>query len=226
MNTALTNDYQEKDRVNDDINKEHLVSNSIHLREALQRGISARKRMTENNPVTSGGQYFYSEVVRGLRELLKPLGYEKKSTRNVELTINKNKGIAIYLCSGCEQTGNPSGVPQSNTDKGDFTLELFGLNYDNAHNLDLFPELLPQSNPKNKLNCDIWFFLHYFDKSNNKLKAELARPISYDNKGYVTRFDLENRIFIDMDYDENINIEPDFNDKIDFEVEEVSKTNV
>ncbi|MCL1056802.1 hypothetical protein L2729_02200 [Shewanella gelidimarina] len=226
MNSALTNNYLEQGRVNDDTNKEHLVSNIIHVREALLRGLSARKRMTENNPVTSGGQYFYGDVVRALRELLKSSGYEKESTRNVELTINKNKAIAIYLCSGCEQTGNPLGVPQSSTDKGDFTLELFGLNYDNAPNLDLFPELLPLSNPKNKLNCDIWFLLHNFDKSNNMLKAELTRPISYDKKGYVTGFDLENRIIIDMERDEIISIKPDFNEDIDFEIDEISKDNV
>ncbi|WP_414931878.1 hypothetical protein [Vibrio europaeus] len=227
MNTALTNHVLMLNQKNTaDANKEQLASYLVNIKEALQRGLSARKRMTENNPVTSGGQYFYSEVVRALRELLKPYGYEKESLRNVELTINRSEGIAIYLCSGCDQTGNASGVPQSSTDKGDFTLDLFALKYDDAPNLDLFPELLPQSEPTNKLNCDVWFLLHFFDKNNNKIRAELARPISYNKKGYVTGFDLDNRIIIDIDSEEIIDTEIDFNDEIDFDIEELSKNNV
>lgn len=227
MNTALTKHVLVPNQKNTvETNKEQLESHLVHIKEALQRGLSARKRMTENNPVTSGGQYFYSEVVRALRELLKPYGYERESIRNVELTINKNEGIALYLCSGCDQTGNSSGIPQSSTDKGDFTLDLFSLKYDDAPNLDLFPELLPQSDPKNKLNCDAWFLLHFFDKNNNKIKAELVRPISYNKKGYVTGFDLDNRIIIDIDSEEINDTEIDFNEEIDFDIEELSKNNV
>ncbi|HFQ5336108.1 TPA: hypothetical protein ACGVBC_002281 [Vibrio vulnificus] len=220
MNSALTNNsvvqHQPKSI---DTTKEHLVSNLMHITEAIHRGLSARKSMTANNPATSGGQYFYSEVVRALRELLKPVGYERESIRNVELTINKTEGIAIYLCGGCDQTGNLAGVPQSSRDKGDFTLDLFSLKYDDAPNLDLFPELLPQAKPQNKLNCEVWFLLHFFDKNNNNVKAELVKALSYNKKGYVTGFDLENRIIIDIDNNDIVDTEPDFNDEIDFDIE-------
>ncbi|EJG0325088.1 hypothetical protein CGI99_20195 [Vibrio parahaemolyticus] len=227
MNSALTNNAQtEKSNQVEDPQRAHLVSNLPHIREALQRGLSARKRMTENNPVTSGGQYFYGDTIRALRELLKPHGYVRESIRNVELTINKEEKIAIYLCSACEQTGNPAGFPQSITDKGDFTLDLLALKFEENLNYDLFPETLPESNTKNKLNCDVWFLLHNFDKNNNKLTAELARPVSYNKRGYVTGFDLENRIIIDMDNEEIVDSQVDFNDEIDFDIEEVSNDNV
>lgn len=227
MNSALTNNAQDQKNTEiKDINRTHLVTQLPHIKEALQRGLSARRRMTENNPVTSGGQYFYGDVTRALRELLKPFGYERESIRNVELTINKDEGIAIYLCSACDQTGKAAGVPQSITDKGDFTLDLFALKFEESLNYDLFPETLPKPNPKNKLNCDVWFLLHHFDKTNNKIAAELARPVSYNKKGYVTGFDLENRIIIDMDNEEIVDSEVDFNDEIDFDIEEVSNDNV
>ncbi|MHA7231481.1 hypothetical protein ACVT98_22765 [Vibrio campbellii] len=227
MTPALNDNsiVQTQNTSNDSI-REHLCSNLNLVKEALLRGLSVRRRITENNPLTSGGQLFYSEVVRALREELKPLGYERESLRNVELTINKEMGIAIYLCSGCDQTGNPAGVPQSSSEKGDFTLDLFALHYDDAPNLNLFPELLPQSNPKNKLNCDVWFLLHFFDKNNNKVMAELVRPLSYNKKGFVTGFDLDSRIIIDIESEEVTDTEVDFNDEIDFDIEEISKDNV
>lgn len=206
--------------------KEHLQPLLVHIKEALRRGLSARKRMTVNNPVTSGGQYFYSEVTRALRELLKPFGYERVSLRNVELTINKTEGVAIYLCGGCDQTGNEFGTPQSSTDKGEYTLDLLALKYDDLPNLDLFPELLPQVSPQNKLNSNVWFLLHNYDKNANKIKAELVKPISYNKKGYVTGFDLSSRIILDVDHTDISEITVDFNDKIDIEIEEISKANV
>jgi hypothetical protein len=227
MNSALNNNVQyELNNQNEDVNRAILVANLSQIKEALQRGLSARRRMTENNPVTSGGQYFYGDTIRALRELLKPYGYVRESIRNVELTINKDEGVAIYLCSACEQTGNSAGFPQSITDKGDFTLDLLNLKFEESLNYDLFPETLPESNSANKLNSDVWFLLHHFDKNNNKITAELARPVSYNKKGYVTGFDLENRIIIDMDNEEIVDSQVDFNDEIDFDIEEVSTDNV
>ncbi len=227
MNSALSNNIQNEQTLEvENTNRSHLIANIPHIKEALLRGLSARKRMTENNPLTSGGQYFYGDTIRALRELLKPYGYVRESIRNVELTINQEQGIAIYLCSACDQTGNSAGFPQSVTDKGDFTLDLLNLKFEESLNYDLFPETLPESNPNNKLNSEVWFLLHYFDKNNNKISAELVRPVSYNKRGYVTGFDLENRIIIDMDNEDIVDSQVDFNDEIDFDIEEVSNDNV
>ncbi|WP_275128797.1 hypothetical protein [Vibrio vulnificus] len=42
----------------------------------------------------------------------------------------------------------------------------------------------------------------------------------------MTGFDLENRIIIDMDNEEIVDSQVDFNDEIDFDIEEVSNDNV
>ncbi|BBC40494.1 hypothetical protein PDPE_1-01334 [Photobacterium damselae subsp. piscicida] len=191
------------------------------LIEALTRGLSARRSMTSNNPATSGGQYFYSETTRALRELLSPQGYKRESIRNVELTVNEELGVAIYLCGGCDQTGLENGRPQSSYDKGDFTLELFGLHQHETPNLDLFPDLLPTRRTQNSLKCEIWFLVHHIDKVDNSIRAELSRPVSFNSKGYVTGFDLENRIIIDMDKLVTFDSKVDFNDEIDINIEEI-----
>jgi len=191
------------------------------LKEALFRGLSARRTMTENNPLTSKGQYFYSEAVRALRELLATNGYEKISVRNVELCINKEIGVAIYLCGGCSQTGLANGYPQSIYSKGDFLLDLFGLHRHESPNLDLFHELLPTINNQNNLKCDIWFLLHHIDKNDNSIRAELCKAKSHDNRGFVTGFDLDNRIIIDMTTQLVIPKEPDFSPEVDFDIDEL-----
>lgn len=42
----------------------------------------------------------------------------------------------------------------------------------------------------------------------------------------MTGFDLENRIIIDMDNEDIVDSQVDFNDEIDFDIEEVSNDNV
>ncbi|MBP2699507.1 hypothetical protein [Photobacterium lucens] len=194
------------------------------LRTALLRGLSSRRSMTKNNPKTGGGQYFYNETVRALRELLKDKGFVGESIRNIELTINQDLGVAIYLCSGCNQTGLKNGTPQSKTSKGDFTLDLFNLNQIESPNYDMFEELIPKKQANNAINCEIWFLLHYFNKDNNSLMAELTKPISFNSKGYVTGFDRENRIIIDLDINKPIDIDDStltqsFNADIDIPIE-------
>ena len=56
--------------------------------------------------------------------------------------------------------------------------------------------------------------------------AELVRPLSYNKKGFVTGFDLDSRIIIDIESEEVTDTEVDFNDEIDFDIEEISKDNV
>lgn len=219
-------EYQEEEEILS-VKEEKLQSLNLQeeiLRTALLRGLSSRRSMTKNNPLTSGGQYFYSETIRALRELLKDKGFVGESIRNIELTINRDLGVAIYLCTGCKQTGLKNGTPQSKTDKGDFTLNLFNLNQIESPNYDMFQDLIPKKQINNAIKCEIWFLLHYFNKDNNTLMAELTKPISFNSKGYVTGFDSKNRFIIDIDMNKPIDIDDStltqsFNGDIDIPIE-------
>lgn len=123
--------------------------------------------------------------------------------RNVELTVSDK--VAIYLCRGCEQTGFANGYPESRMKKGDFTCELMGLIHNNTPGqgeltlddsqlkLDLGlteSETIPLL--PNKIGRDLWFLLYNFYELDEfdrvGIRAELSRPVSYNNKNVVNNF--------------------------------------
>ncbi|KFC84282.1 hypothetical protein [Buttiauxella agrestis] len=200
----------------------------------LERGLSGRYSTTQNHPAISRGQYFYGEGVSGAREILAPKGYKRLSIRNVELTVSDN--VAIYLCRGCDQTGLLHGYPESRLKKGDFTCDLMGLIHNNTPGqgdlkfddtqlkLDLdLPEgdvvpLLP-----NKIGMDLWFLLYDFyeidDFHRVGIRAELSRPISYNDKNVVNSFST--RLILDINGPEPIiqsNDAPLFTPDIDLDI--------
>ncbi|MET3816245.1 MULTISPECIES: hypothetical protein [Pantoea] len=185
--------------------------NQSELVQILERGLSARYSTTLNHPLTSRGQYFYGEAVSAFREVLAPKGFERLSLRNVELTISND--IALYLCRGCSQTGLAHGYPESRMKKGDFTCDLMGLILNNApgqgelslnenqlkldfklSDIDAI-SLLP-----NKIGRDLWFLLYDFyelDEFNRVgIRAELSRPVSYNNNNVVNSFST--RLILDV----------------------------
>ncbi|EIY5155790.1 hypothetical protein KAG03_11990 [Klebsiella variicola] len=200
----------------------------------LERGLSGRYSTTPNHPATSRGQYFYGEGVSAAREILAPKGYSRLSLRNVELTVSDK--VAIYLCRGCDQTGLVHGYPESRMKKGDFTCELMGLIHDNnpdqgklmlddsQFKLDLdVPEgavipLLP-----NKIGRDLWFLLYELyelDEFNRLgIRAELSRPVSYNNKNVVNSFST--RLILDARQPDPIvrnDTTPQFTPDIDLDI--------
>lgn len=200
----------------------------------LERGLSGRYSTTQNHPATSRGQYFYGEGVSALRDILAPKGYTRKSLRNVELTVSDK--VAIYLCRGCDQTGLVRGYPESRMKKGDFTCELMGLIHDNNPGqgklmlddnqlkLDLglkeseIISLLP-----NKIGRDLWFLLYNFYELDEfgrvGIRAELSRPVSYNNKNVVNAFST--RLILDVQQPEPTvrnSVEPQFTPDIDLDI--------
>lgn len=177
------------------------------LHEILRRGMGARQSVTENHPITFKGQMFYGESVSAAREILRPKGFERKSIRNVELTINDQ--IALYICRGCEQTGLANGKPSSALKKGDFTRELMGLVLDDnpgqlSFSFDSRQELLDFGvntadeliiKQHNKLDLDLWILLYCLidrDEFGNYtgIRAELSKPHSFNTNGIINSFSV------------------------------------
>ena len=206
---------------------DNLFLSKTILRDVLLKSVSARRQHTANNPKTSAGQQAYSSSVRALREETKLNGYEAYSERNIELTINNELKIALYVCTGCKQTGLVDGSPQSKTKKGRYTLELFNINNNNigSDNYDLFQEYFPKTKSNNPLNCEIWFLLHHYNKGDNKVYAELSQPTYVDQQGFVKGF--KNRVIIDIndidvdDVRDNVKPKDNFTPKIDIDLEEI-----
>ncbi|MDC9615268.1 hypothetical protein PSI19_15625 [Xenorhabdus khoisanae] len=110
--------------------------------------------------------------------------------------------MAIYICRGCDQTGLVHGYPESRAKKGDFTCELMGLirsnnprqgtlGFEDEQMNFEFECLGDESLLPNHLGLDLWFLLYNFyeiDEHQLGIKAELSRPITYNQKNIVNSF--------------------------------------
>lgn len=215
----------------------HLASLGLtqaDLISALKKGLSGRYSTTPNHPATMRGQYFYGEGVSGLREALVLKGFKKLSPRNVEFTVNDE--IAIYFCRGCEQTGLAAGKPESRLKKGDFTREIMGLIRSNNPNQAPLPFESPQmdlgldcsddgsiSLLPNDLGLDLWFLLYELYKTGDDgqmgIRAELSRPVSYNDKGIINGFST--RLILNIENPETSirsNEETEFTADIDIDI--------
>lgn len=208
------------DDVNDKLNATFGIPEQSLLTKIVTRAIAQwRSATTPNHPLTTKGHDFYSESIVSSRELLKTFGFTPWSKSNVELIINEEKGVAIYCCRGCDQTGLPECRPSTLRPRGDFTVELLGLQeIKNAPNLDLFPKTRTTS----PLDLDVWILLSYVELSNETptVRVELSKPKSH-HRGVIN--DFETRIILDTttrDLVQEISHEESFSPDIDFDLPE------
>lgn len=186
--------YEGKDA--DLILKEMFGLNTSVLIEALYRGQSSRNSTTGFHPVNAAGTYFYHEAVAGLRELTKIYGYDILRDNNIEFTANEKH--AICLCLGDKYVGNSLQMPTSQRPADSKPKQqMFGLAYNNnpmGVQSEMFPkELIPEACIKGRT---VWILMHYLEKEYNKetkettvtLKAELSKPISLNEKGFIDSF--------------------------------------
>ncbi|MDX7989175.1 hypothetical protein FE392_17980 [Xenorhabdus sp. 12] len=186
-----------------DIVNAHLATLGLeqeNLIEILRQAMSLRLSTTKNNAVTAGGTYFYQGAVRVTRDLLSKKGFKRLSLKNVELTVNDK--VAIYICSGNDQTGLVNAYPESRTKKGKFTREILGLSYatnptaysfdyqNQQINLD-FSSRDDDESSSIPLGLDVWCLLHYVyqvDEYQWGMRAEFSQPTTYNQKNVINGF--------------------------------------
>lgn len=192
----------------------------------IQAANFARSDETANSTKTYAGTNFYHNLVKSLRDVLATKGFTAHSHRNIELALHDN--IAIAVCKGDEDTGNPNQAPRSAYKKGDITLKLLGLKQDdNPQQRKLFSDTARLHVTSGKLQLtldgkerDVWVLVHHSIKNSlgdYQVKAELSQPATYDNRGYINSF--VNRIILDFEQQQFNNAAPDFTDDIDFKIE-------
>lgn len=192
----------------------------------IQTANFARSDETANSTKTYAGTTFYHILVKAIRDVLATKSFTAHSHRNIELALYDN--IAIGVCKGDEDTGNPSQPPRSAYKKGDITLKLLGLKQDDNPLQDkLFSDTEKLHVTGGKLQLildekerDVWVLVHYSEKLSHGeylVKVELSQPATYDNKGYINSF--ANRIILDLGRQQFDNADPEFTDNIDFKIE-------
>lgn len=190
------------------------------LIECLLQGQSARRSKTKNDTNAGGGNAFFNDTNRALRDKLSHRGYEALKQKNIELTVNNDLKIALYLRAGCDQTGLQDGHPSSKTDLGIYTQKYLNLSQDNdPHSYDMFGQDL--NSGIIPLDFELWVILHYFDPHKKVVRAELVKPVSCDSLGFLTGFDRDSRLILDLTQDDFIEKSPEFNDPIDFDEIEI-----
>lgn len=192
----------------------------------IQTANFARSDETGNSTKIYAGTNFYHNLVKAIRDELATKGFTAHSHRNIELALHDK--IAIGVCKGDEDTGNPSQPPLSAYKKGDITLKLLGLKQDdNPQQEKLLPDTEKLHATGGKLQLaldgkerDVWVLVHYSEKIGHGeylVKAELSQPATYDNRGHINSF--VNRIILDFGHQQFENAAPEFTDKIDFKIE-------
>ncbi len=179
-----------------------------HLTEIGLRGYAARNNATENDPPSTAGNNAYSAIVRAIREIFLPRGWEKLNKHNLCFTINPETKIAIVVSSGNQYVGIIDNCdPETKNRKGEQT-EIYIR--DNLNNLDIFDsenELQQKVNFQKDIfpKFKTFIFLYCYDLDKGEMRLELSLPRQMDNKGKVNRW-LE-RIILEPT---SLNAEPTF----------------
>lgn len=125
--------------------------------------------------------------------------------------------VAIYLRSGCDQTGLIDGQPSSKRPLSKHTQRSLNLYQDsNPYNLNLFDQVPNQG--VIPLDYELWVILHYYDPYKKSVRAELVKPISCNSQGFLTGFDRDSRLILDLTQKDFVEKSPEFNDPIDFDI--------
>lgn len=196
------------------------------FQQIIQTANFARSDETANSTKIYAGTTFYHNLVKAIRDTLATKSFTPHSHRNIELALHEH--IAIAVCKGDTDTGNPNQPPQSHYKKGEVTLQLFGLKQDdNPLQEKLLPDTEKLHTTGGKLQLaldekdrDVWVLVHYSEKISNGeylVKAELSQPATYDNNGRINSF--ARRIILDLESPQSSNAAPEFTDAIDFKVE-------
>lgn len=149
------------------------------LRDAVAMGEAARNSCTENDAISTPGFLAWSRTLRGLRELLAPMGWSKEVDRGFETTVAPNGKFAVAVATGDEATGRISGSPKTRHPKGSSTAAAIAQNQ-----LSLFDESEPIA-PRVATVVErvTWFLL--IARGVDEVRCELSLPKAIGDDGRV-----------------------------------------
>lgn len=174
------------------------------ISKALKLAINEVNLLSPSHARTAPGTYLYQETIRYIREVLKKYGFEPLNIGNVELTYNKNLGLALYYCRVTEDLKSLDSHPLSLRKRGEHTKRLMNLSENSVINPDMFPETLEMNNSnitKEGL-MSIWAVMLYADFRTEQYIANLGYPESVDRYSRIDSF--SHRIEISLDLPEMV----------------------
>lgn len=218
MNQALVLDTDIDVR---DYLEAHFQVTKKDMLEVVRNAAFAYMDSTDYHPVIHGGSSAWFEIVRSLRELLLPQGWEILYEEGLDKTVNDDLGLSIICTSG------NAGVCRSPFDEGPLLMSKNekGGSFKRAleHNRSLIPDLFEdQDFLRSKVdNNSTWALIYHIDKTEKELRAELSLPISLTSQDKIGQW--QTRLFLgSISLDELRTVSPsvtdEFNDEIEFSI--------
>lgn len=154
---------------------------ATQLWDPVMMGEAARNTCTANDPPSFPGQFAHSRTVRGLREILLPLGWKRNNDKNFSTVVSPDGSFRIAVATGDKNVGEPSVNPKTKNPKGPLMEEAVGTNDLQG---ELFPELIPLATLRDDAtveapigdDCLTWILL--FFRAEKEIRAELSLPVN------------------------------------------------
>lgn len=150
------------------------------LVQAVQLGYLARHSCTANDAPNAPGFYQWNATLRGLREGLVLIDWNRCDDGNFATIVNPDGSIAISAASGNQDTGKVLAVPSTRSSKGPNTAAAVSIN---ASQYEMFPEVFSPPVHDGDSSRATWILLFYTDRK--EIRSELSLPISMDAEGRI-----------------------------------------
>ena len=147
---------------------------------AMRAGLRAYVESTDDDPSVLRGLLLVGKTVRSLREQLKPHGWRRESTRNLELTVQTDGPVKLMVTRGTAATGDPKGRPETKRERGQAVVDELreqGTD-DTTPTLPGLEDMESQRGPNPSSSGSRWILLYHRD--GNTLNAELSSPFAVD----------------------------------------------
>ncbi len=154
------------------------------IAEVVRRGYGVFISCTANDPPLFPGFAAWAQMVRALREYLRPQQWERSDENNYSLVVNATGTMAIAVATGDDATGNPEATPTTKSSKGPSTVEAVTSNQFQLR-LDFPPVPVPA--PARPFEADdkrmTWILLVH--RGMNEVRCELSLPRSMGADGRI-----------------------------------------
>jgi hypothetical protein len=166
-------------------------------REAVDYARKEAAKCTGNDVLAMRGFLEYGLPMRFLRDSLKPQGWKIGRRQNLEMVVSPDYSLAIISSAGNPDTGNPSAMPCTRTEKGPRTEDRIK---ETQLAMELPGLIEPQASQPTPGAMQSWFLLYFRDEEKREIRVELSRGVGFTvlkhgtGHGIVSKF--EPRIFL------------------------------
>ena len=160
------------------------------LRTAAESAIRSVAGYTDHDPRMAKGLQLWGKMHRGLRDQLKPLGWQGETADGFETTVDSLREVAVAVARGNDGTGHPERNPSTRSKRGHMMRPAVTRNRPGFWTIEPSfgaPPTVPAEHT--------WVLLFNPDKDEELMRLELALPSGMTDEGHVREW--EERIILE-----------------------------